>query len=59
MLSGLVGILYTIAVVLVVIWIIGLVFHILGGAIHILLVLAVIIIAYNLLFGNRSVAGRR
>lgn len=58
MLSGLAGILYTIAVILVVLWIIGLVFHILGGAIHILLILAVIVIAYNLLFGNRGVGSR-
>jgi hypothetical protein len=36
------GILYIIAVILVVGWAIGLFFHALGGLIHILLVLAVI-----------------
>ena len=46
--------LWTIAVVLVVLWLLGLVGGIGGGLIHALLVLAVIIIAVNLLSGRRG-----
>ncbi len=53
MLSGLVGILYTIAVVLVILWIIGLVLKVTFIGIHLLLVIAIILIAYNLLVGGR------
>ncbi len=46
--------LYTIAVVLVVLWLLGLVSsYTLGGFIHILLVLAIIMILFNLLSGRR------
>ena len=46
--------LWTIAVVLVVLWLLGLVSsYTLGGFIHILLVLAVIVIAINLIQGRR------
>jgi len=53
--SGLVGILYTIAVVLVIVWIIGLVVHVTFWAIHLLLVIAVLLILWNLLTGRRAV----
>ncbi len=43
------SILYVIAAVLVVLWLIGFVANIAGGIIHILLVIAIIIIAYNLI----------
>ncbi len=49
------SILYVIAVVLVVLWLIGFVANIAGGLIHILLVVAIIIIAYNLLTGRTRV----
>ncbi len=49
------SILYTIAVILVVLWVIGLVFHIAGGLIHLLLVLAIIVLAYQFLTGRRRV----
>ena len=46
--------LWTIAVVLAVLWLLGLVSsYTLGGFIHILLVLAVIVIAINLIQGRR------
>jgi len=48
------GILWTIAVILLVVWIGGLVLHIAGGLIHILLVIAIIVVLYNLFIGNRS-----
>jgi hypothetical protein len=45
--------LWTIVVVLLVLWALGLIAGIGGGLIHALLVLAVIIIAVNLLTGRR------
>ena len=46
---------YTIAVVLVIFWLLGLVTsYTLGGFIHILLVLAVIMILFNLISGRRA-----
>ena len=45
--------LWTIVVVLLVLWAVGLIGGIGGGLIHALLVLAVIIIAVNLLTGRR------
>ena len=48
--------LWTIIVVLVVLWALGFfAFHIGGGLIHILLVLAVIVLIFNLLSGRRGI----
>jgi len=48
--------LYTIAVVLLVLWLLGFfIFPIAGGLIHILLVLALIAIVYQLMTGRRLV----
>lgn len=47
--------LWTIAVILFVLWLLGLIGNIGGGLIHTLLVIAVIIIAYNLITGRRAV----
>ncbi len=52
---SLVGILWTVVVVLVVLWLLGLVIHIGGNLIYLLLVIAVIVAAYNLLRGRRGV----
>ncbi len=50
------GILYTIAVIFVVLWAVGFLFaHIGGGLIHILLVLAIIMVVYNLVTGRRVI----
>jgi hypothetical protein len=47
--------LYTIAVVLLVLWLLGFfVVHIGGGLIHLLLVIAVIAIVYQLVTGRRA-----
>lgn len=47
--------LWTIAVILVVLWLVGLVSsYTLGGFIHILLVIAVVIIVINLVQGRRG-----
>jgi hypothetical protein len=53
--GGLVSILWTIAVILVVLWLLGLVLNIGGSLIHLLLVIAVIVIIYNLITGRRAV----
>ena len=48
--------LYTIAVILLVLWLLGFfAFHIGGGLIHILLVIAAIAIVYQLVTGRRAV----
>ena len=47
--------LWIIAVALVALWVIGLIGNIASGLIHILLVIAVIIVAYNLITRNRRV----
>jgi hypothetical protein len=46
--------LWTIAVILVVMWMLGLVVHIGGGLIHLLLVVAVVVVLINLLTGRRA-----
>jgi hypothetical protein len=46
--------LWTIAVVLFILWVLGFgVFHVAGGLIHLLLVVAVIVIVYRLITGQR------
>ena len=47
--------LWTILVVLLVLWLIGLVANIGGGLIHLLLVIALVIFVINLLTGRRTV----
>ncbi len=48
-------ILWIIVVVLVVLWLLGwLAFHIGGGLIHLLLIVAIIVLLYNLFVGRRS-----
>ncbi len=49
------GLLWTILVVLVVLWLLGFVAGIGGGLIHLLLVIAVIILVFNLLSGRSTV----
>jgi Family of unknown function (DUF5670) len=50
------SILWAIVVVLLVLWLLGwLVVHVGGGLIHILLVIAVIVLLYNLFVGRRAV----
>ena len=48
--------LYTIAVVLIVLWLLGLVTsYTMGGFIHILLVVAIIMVLVNLITGRKSI----
>ncbi len=46
--------LYTIAVILLVLWLLGLVTNVVGGFIHILLVIGVIVVVYQLVTGRRG-----
>lgn len=47
--------LWTLAVILLVLWVLGFaVFHIAGGLIHILIVLAVIVVIYQFVTGRKG-----
>lgn len=46
------GILWTIIVVLFIFWLLGFLFHVGGALIHIILVIVVILIIFNLLTGR-------
>jgi hypothetical protein len=48
------SILWAIVVILFVFWLIGFLLHFAGGFIHILLVIAVLVLLYNLFFGSRA-----
>ena len=45
--------LWTIAVILIVLWALGLLTHVAGGLIYVLLVIAVIVVVLNLVQGRR------
>ena len=50
------GILYTIVVILIILWLLGfLVVHIASPLIHLLLVIGLIVLGYQLLTGRRAV----
>jgi uncharacterized membrane protein YtjA (UPF0391 family) len=46
--------LWTIFVILLVLWLLGFSFHIAGGLVHILLVVALVVLVINLISGRRS-----
>jgi len=46
--------LWTIFVVVLIMWLLGFSFHIAGGLIHLLLVVALVILLFNLLSGRRA-----
>jgi hypothetical protein len=46
--------LYTIVVVLMVLWLLGLVTHIAGSFIHLLLVIALVVLLFNFISGRRG-----
>ncbi|HEX5736783.1 MAG TPA: lmo0937 family membrane protein [Blastocatellia bacterium] len=48
--------LWTILVILLVLWLLGLIGGVGGGLIHLLLVVAAIVLIFNLLSGRRTVA---
>ncbi len=45
--------LWTIFVIVLVLWLLGFSFHVAGGLIHLLLVVALIILIFNLITGRR------
>ena len=47
--------LWTILVILLVLWLLGVIGHVGGGLIHLLLVIAAVILGINLLTGRRAV----
>jgi hypothetical protein len=47
--------LWTIIVILVVLWLLGFISNVAGGLVHLLLVLAVLVFAWQLISGRRSV----
>jgi hypothetical protein len=48
--------LWTLAVILLILWLLGFfAFHVGGGLIHVLLVIAVIVVIWNLITGRRGV----
>jgi len=46
--------LWTIFVILLILWLLGFTLHVGGGLIHIILVIAVIVLIYNLITGRRA-----
>jgi hypothetical protein len=46
--------LWTILVVLLILWLLGFSFHVGGALIHLLLVIAVVVLVFNLLSGRRT-----
>jgi len=46
--------LWTLFVILLVLWLLGFSFHVAGGLIHLLLVIALIVLIVNLVTGRRS-----
>jgi len=46
--------LWTIVVILVILWLLGFTLHIAGGLIHALLVIALVVIVFNLITGRRG-----
>jgi hypothetical protein len=50
------GLLWTLAVLFLIVWAVGFLFaQVAGGLIHLLLILAVVAVGYNLLVGRRTV----
>ena len=47
--------LWTIFVILLILWLLGFSFHIAGGLIHLLLVIAVVVLIINLISGRRAI----
>ena len=48
--------LWTIFVILLILWLLGFSLHIAGGLIHILVVVAVVVLIINLISGRRTIA---
>jgi hypothetical protein len=53
MTAGGLHMLWTIVVVLLILWLLGFTMHVAGGLIHLLLVIALVVIVFRLLTGRR------
>jgi hypothetical protein len=51
-----IAMLWTIVVVLLILWLLGFSLHVAGGLIHLLLVVALVVVVINLLSGRRGTA---
>jgi hypothetical protein len=51
---GILSVLWAIAVILFALWVLGLALHLAGGLIHLLLIVAAIIVVYNLIMHSRA-----
>ncbi len=47
--------LWTIVAILLILWLLGFSFHVAGGLVHLLLVIALVVVVINLLSGRRTV----
>ena len=47
--------LWTVFVILIILWLLGFSFHVAGGMIHLLLLIAVAVLVINLISGRRTV----
>ncbi len=47
--------LWTVVVVLLILWLLGFTMNVAGGIIHVLLVIALVIIVFNLLSGRKAI----
>jgi len=47
--------LWTIVAILLLLWLLGFSFHVAGGLVHVLLVVALVVMVFNLLSGRRSI----
>jgi len=48
--------LWTIVVILLIMWLLGFSFHIAGSLVHLLLIIALVVVVINLLSGRRTLA---
>ncbi len=46
--------LWTLVLILIILWALGLGFHVAGGLIHLLLVVAVVVVVFRLITGRRA-----
>ena len=53
--KGRLTMLWTLVVLLLLFWVLGFAFHVAGGIIHVLLVIAVVLFLVNLISGRRTV----
>jgi hypothetical protein len=47
--------LWTIVAILLILWLLGFSFHLAGGLVHVLLVVAIVVVIFNLLGGRRGI----